>query len=158
MIKGTTLTFTVIAMLVGMILFRLKYEVLALENTHHQIQKSIEDTKESIHVLRAEWAHLTDPSRIQKLSAKYLNNGAPISTQTIEKVSKVTTRAHEKKKESLQPATSIDKKSPPNKEEVINDIIIEKDSIDNLLDESSNFKEPQKIQSISYAKTGAGKK
>lgn len=74
MLRGSTVSFGCIAFAVGIVLFRIKYEVVDLENRHIQILKSIHSTKESIHLLNAEWAHLTDPARIQRLSAKYLDH------------------------------------------------------------------------------------
>ncbi|CAO5682494.1 MAG: hypothetical protein HEEMFOPI_01703 [Holosporales bacterium] len=78
MLRGSTVSFGCIAFAVGIVLFRIKYEVVDLENRHIQILKSIQSTKESIHLLNAEWAHLTDPARIQRLAAKYLDNATPL--------------------------------------------------------------------------------
>lgn len=78
MLRGSTVSFGCIAFAVGIVLFRIKYEVVDLENRHIQILKSIQSTKESIHLLNAEWAHLTDPARIQRLATKYLDNATPL--------------------------------------------------------------------------------
>ena len=53
-------------------MFQLKYEVMRLEQHHRHIQASIGQTKESIHILKAEWAHLNDPSRLNRLCAQFL--------------------------------------------------------------------------------------
>lgn len=63
----------ILAIFVGLILFRVKYEVVFLEQQQNQIRKSIIDSEESIHVLKAEWAHLNDPKILQTLTQKYLD-------------------------------------------------------------------------------------
>ncbi len=63
----------ILAILVGLILFRVKYEVVFLEQQQNQIRKSIIESEESIHVLKAEWAHLNDPKILQVLTQKYLD-------------------------------------------------------------------------------------
>lgn len=67
---------TIMAFCVGLGLFRVKYQVMALEKNHKHVVKSIAETKESIHVLKAELTHLNDPARLQKLSSTHLNFGA----------------------------------------------------------------------------------
>jgi hypothetical protein len=49
---------------------------MALEKSHKQVVKSISETKESIHVLKAELTHLNDPARLQKLAITHLNFSA----------------------------------------------------------------------------------
>jgi hypothetical protein len=78
--KLPTLAFGIVAVIIGIILFRVKYEVLGLEHAYGQILKSIKETKESIHVLKAEWSHLNDPKRIQNLSIKFLTSIKPVET------------------------------------------------------------------------------
>jgi hypothetical protein len=38
------------------------------------LKKKIEKDRDDIHILRAEWAYLTDPNRIKELSIKYLGS------------------------------------------------------------------------------------
>jgi len=54
------------------VLFQLKYEVGRLEKNLHTNLIEIEKEKNALRVLRAEWSYLTSPSRIQKLSNRYL--------------------------------------------------------------------------------------
>ncbi|MCE3231349.1 MAG: hypothetical protein K0R76_1447 [Alphaproteobacteria bacterium] len=70
--KRPTGVFVFIAAGVGLGLFQLKYQVMNLEQDHRRIRKTIRDTDEAIHVLRAEWAHLNDPKRLQGLCERYL--------------------------------------------------------------------------------------
>ena len=83
---------TIMAFCVGLGLFRVKYQVMALEKNHKHVVKSISETKESIHVLKAELTHLNDPARLQKLSSTHLNFGAlkPNQIVTIDELPKQT--------------------------------------------------------------------
>ncbi len=71
--RRPTFLFVFISAGVGLGLFQLKYEVMNLEQDHRRIRKTIRETDESIHVLRAEWAHLNDPKRLQNLCERYLS-------------------------------------------------------------------------------------
>lgn len=75
MFKRSTLFFACVAIGTGIALFHIKYQVLALEQEHTQTLKRIQETHESIHVLKAEWSHLNDPKRLQYLAQKHLNIG-----------------------------------------------------------------------------------
>jgi hypothetical protein len=70
--RRPTFLFVFITAGVGLGLFQLKYEVMNLEQDHQRIRKTIRETGEAIHVLRAEWAHLNDPKRLQNLCERYL--------------------------------------------------------------------------------------
>lgn len=70
--RRPTLFFVFITAGVGLGLFQLKYQVMNLEQDHHRIRKTIRETDEAIHILRAEWAHLNDPKRLQNLCERYL--------------------------------------------------------------------------------------
>jgi hypothetical protein len=73
MIRRSTLIVGGLTLFIGLALFKTKYAVMALEHQHTQVKKNIQETREAIHVLRAEWAHLNDPSRLQTLAQKYLD-------------------------------------------------------------------------------------
>lgn len=75
---------TLIAFCVGLGLFRVKYQVMALEKSHKHVVKSIAETKEAIHVLKAELTHLNDPSRLQKLAITHLHYRALKPTQVVD--------------------------------------------------------------------------
>lgn len=63
---------------IGFGLFKLKYEVMTLKQSYRQINQQISQAQESISVLKAEWAHLTNPDRLARLSSRYLTV-APVS-------------------------------------------------------------------------------
>jgi hypothetical protein len=62
----------IVTSIIGACLFQLKYEVMRLENQHKNICHNIRTSEESILILKAEWAHLTNPQRLQLLSQKHL--------------------------------------------------------------------------------------
>jgi cell division protein FtsL len=53
-------------------LYRLEHETRGLERTIVKIERDIEQRKEEHKLLRAEWASLTRPERIQKLAVEKL--------------------------------------------------------------------------------------
>ncbi len=82
----TTLSFLSTLFLGGSI-FYVKYQVLEIEDSLLGVQREIYRAQESLHLLRAEWAFLNEPQRLQKLSASHLNLQSPkavqlVSTQT----------------------------------------------------------------------------
>jgi hypothetical protein len=83
MMRRSTLAVLGISFVIGLSLFRLKYKVMSLEQHHNHVKKSINENMEIIHVLKAEWAHLNDPKRLQELSEKYLEINTLQKTQLI---------------------------------------------------------------------------
>jgi cell division protein FtsL len=53
-------------------LFQVKFRVQHLHLEMAEIQKQLEHEKDSIHVLKAEWAYLNQPERLQRLAEKHL--------------------------------------------------------------------------------------
>lgn len=119
MFRSSAIIFAIVSMSIGVILFKVKYEVVGLESHHHKIKKSIHEVKESIHILKAEWAHLANPERIQKLSIKYLPEGKVL----LDKKNKNNRQINNKKEIKVE-KESIDQNPTV------------KDAIDLMLDES----------------------
>ncbi|MBY0500724.1 MAG: hypothetical protein K2P93_01815 [Alphaproteobacteria bacterium] len=71
--RQSTLLFVFLALIVGFVLFKVKYEVVEIEQKLAHAQHQIDRELENIHILRAEWSHLNEPQRLQKLAAKYLD-------------------------------------------------------------------------------------
>ncbi|HQS83452.1 MAG: hypothetical protein B7Y25_01770 [Alphaproteobacteria bacterium 16-39-46] len=58
---------------IGILLFNVKYKVVGLEQELSHVKRDITNSRQSIHILKAEWEHLNNPGRLQKLAQKYLN-------------------------------------------------------------------------------------
>jgi hypothetical protein len=54
-------------------LFQVKFKVHNLHQEMAETRKHLEREKDSIHVLKAEWAYLNQPERLHRLSTKFLN-------------------------------------------------------------------------------------
>lgn len=52
-------------------LYALKLQVQGLEEQLTALRQDIRDDTQAIHVLRAEWSHLTDPARLRRLAAAH---------------------------------------------------------------------------------------
>lgn len=61
--------------------YEVKYEVRDIKQDVHALETKIAEEKEAIHVLDAEWAYLTRPERLRRLSEKYLSLGPVQATQ-----------------------------------------------------------------------------
>lgn len=72
MMRGATILWGILAAVAGTGLFMLKYEVQAQEQRLTNLRKEIADTQESIHVLKAEWSYLNDPSRLREQAERHL--------------------------------------------------------------------------------------
>lgn len=68
----TALTWIMFILPVALGLFYVKHIVENLEEDLTALEKSISSDKDEIHVLRAEWAYLSRPERVQKLANDYL--------------------------------------------------------------------------------------
>lgn len=74
MIRGLTGTvlWTCLAGAVGVGLFFVKHEVKDLELRLTGLNQEIQRNQEAVHVLKAEWSYLNDPSRLRQLSERHL--------------------------------------------------------------------------------------
>lgn len=61
-----------ITCLLGFGILAMKNQVQTLEKQLAGINRDIQDDIKTIHVLKAEWSHLNNPSRLRKLAAKHI--------------------------------------------------------------------------------------
>jgi len=54
-------------------LFQIKFKVQTLHRELAEIKHQLDYEKNSMHVLKAEWAYLNKPERLQRLSTKFLD-------------------------------------------------------------------------------------
>ena len=59
--------------LIGFSSLILKNKVQELEKELNTINRNIQDDIKTIHVLKAEWSHLNNPSRLRKLVSKHIS-------------------------------------------------------------------------------------
>jgi cell division protein FtsL len=81
--KLTAIMWAALAVVVGISLFMLKYEVQGLEDQLQATYAQIEKDKTAIRVLEAEWTYLNDPGRLRRLSAQYLGFTPPAASQVL---------------------------------------------------------------------------
>ncbi len=55
------------------LIYDMKFETRRLENRAAQLERAIEDEKDNVALMRAEWSHVTRPERVEKLSREILN-------------------------------------------------------------------------------------
>ena len=72
MINRAALVWMILAIMAGTGLFVLKYEVRAMEKQLVQIEQKNLKNLEAVHVLKAEWSHLNQPTRLEDLGRRLL--------------------------------------------------------------------------------------
>jgi cell division protein FtsL len=70
--KGYFLLFIIIAVAIYS-LFSIKAKVNSLSYQVSEVNRQINAERDAIHILKAEFAYLSSPSRLRKLAAAYLN-------------------------------------------------------------------------------------
>jgi hypothetical protein len=73
MLRLGTLFWIGLAIVAGYATIQFKYDVQALERELTQLDAKILRHQEAIHVLKAEWAYLNEPARLERLSRSYLD-------------------------------------------------------------------------------------
>ena len=73
MLRLGTLFWIGLAVVAGYATIQFKYDVQALERELVQLDSKILRHQEAIHVLKAEWAYLNEPARLERLSRSYLD-------------------------------------------------------------------------------------
>jgi cell division protein FtsL len=81
MIKSATLLGFLLGGVMAVCVFIVKYEVQDLEAEYTELNQSIAEERQSIHVLLAEWSHLNEPARLRDLARQHLNLGAITARQ-----------------------------------------------------------------------------
>ena len=72
MIHRATLATFVLAGILSLAVFALKYEVQDLEDELRRLDQALFEERRAVHVLKAEWSHLNDPVRLTSLATRFL--------------------------------------------------------------------------------------
>lgn len=72
MIRPSTFAILVLAFGTGVFLFLIKYQVQDIEQQLSGFNRDIVADREAIHVLKAEWSHLNEPTRLRALAERHL--------------------------------------------------------------------------------------
>jgi cell division protein FtsL len=82
--KVAALTWLTAIAIAALGLFHVKYEVQRLEKDLSQEQQLILEHREAIHVLKAEWSFLNQPTRISELAVRHLGLAPMIGEQVVQ--------------------------------------------------------------------------
>src|SRR5262245_54368642 len=61
----------------------MKFETRRLENTAQQLARAIEDEKDNVALMRAEWSHVARPERVETLAREILDLQPVKATQIV---------------------------------------------------------------------------
>lgn len=81
MIRPAMLLIVLLAASLSLTLFSIKYQVQDMEDQLVGLNRSITDDRQAIHVLKAEWSYLNQPTRLKILAERYLGLTAIDSRQ-----------------------------------------------------------------------------
>ena len=68
MIGRSTIVWLSLALVAGGVLFHTSYRVQSMDRELRAVNRQIVEQREAIHVLKAEWAFLNEPSRLERLT------------------------------------------------------------------------------------------
>ena len=85
--KFSTVVWMVVIVFAAFMLYKVKYQVQTLKTQVAETAHELEQEKEAMHVMAAEWAYLNRPDRLQKLASKYLAS----SDLTVDQISEIET-------------------------------------------------------------------
>jgi len=91
MIRLGTALWLVLVAFVGFGMFKVKYEVMDLEDALARANRAVLADQDAIHVLKAEWAFLGQPSRLADLSRRHLDL-APLGTAQLGQIATLPLR------------------------------------------------------------------
>lgn len=98
---GFNLLCLIIAIMSGVGMFMLKYQVIEKEEVLARLHRQIAFDKREIHMLKGDWASLNDPERLRALIADQ-TNFKPVSVSQIIEADKVPLRTSQTHKKQSQ--------------------------------------------------------
>lgn len=91
MIRIGTGLWLILVACVGFGMFKVKYEVMELEDALARTNRAVLADQDAIHVLKAEWAFLGQPSRLADLSRRHLDL-APLGAAQLGQIANIPLR------------------------------------------------------------------
>lgn len=88
------------------LIYDMKFETRRLEGRAAQLQRAIEDEKDNVALMRAEWSHVTRPERVEKLTREILDLQPVKSTQLVNQQDFHDALSRQPATASAPPATS----------------------------------------------------
>ncbi|MCY4035327.1 MAG: hypothetical protein OXF24_07385 [Hyphomicrobiales bacterium] len=82
MIRYIIIAAVIVAPLAPLAVYPIKYDAKSLRSDIARLEQDIQQEKISIDILKAEWAFLTQPKRLEKLAGEVLNL-APTQPETM---------------------------------------------------------------------------
>lgn len=73
MTRISTLVWMLVIVVAAFLLYQVKYEVQRVRTDIAKISRELQQERESLDVVTAEWAYLNRPERLQKLAEKHLS-------------------------------------------------------------------------------------
>jgi len=83
MIGRGTIFWLALAIAAGIGLFQVSYRVQSLEDELTRVNRQILQERDTIHVLRAEWSYLNEPTRLAELAQRHLELAPLGATQMV---------------------------------------------------------------------------
>ncbi len=79
------MSFLAFGFLAGLVvlIYDMKFETRRLENRAQQLQRAIEDEKDNVALMRAEWSHVARPERIEQLTREISPDLQPVKAAQI---------------------------------------------------------------------------
>ncbi|HZH28111.1 MAG TPA: hypothetical protein VEY95_13105 [Azospirillaceae bacterium] len=71
MIGRTAIVWTGLAAIAGGVLFQTSYQVQSLNRELRAVNRQIVEERETIHILKAEWSYLNEPTRLERLAKQF---------------------------------------------------------------------------------------
>ena len=105
MIRPATLLIVLLAVSLSLTLFTVKYQVQDMEDQLIGLNRSITDDRQAIHVLKAEWSYLNEPTRLKILAERYLGM-TPIDSRQVGTATELLPRLHQDNAETVTPLTA----------------------------------------------------
>lgn len=89
--RPTTTVSLILAAAAGAALFQVSFQVTALESELRQANQNIQQDRQAMRVLRAEWSYLNQPAQLEDLAKRYLRL-QPVETVQLGQVADVELR------------------------------------------------------------------